>query len=112
MDHKSIELSCRFCKRKKPFTMQSIVQHAIKSTCPYNEKMISALRDESKEISEAKHKIKMALRYQRKKQEISKNYQNVKKGNPDVYEKKRQETCLGEKSLKSLSATLILPESQ
>ena len=71
--------------------MQSIVQHAIKSTCPYNEKMISALRDESKEISEAKHKIKMALRYQRKKQEISKNYQNVKKGNPDVYEKKRQE---------------------
>ena len=48
--------------------MQSIVQHAVKSSCPYNEKQISALRKESKEISDAKHKIKMAARYQQKKE--------------------------------------------
>ena len=91
MDHKSIELSCRFCKQKKPFTMQSIVQHAVKSSCPYNEKQISALRDESKEVSRAKHKIKMAARYQRKKKEISRNYKRVKNENPNIYEEKRQD---------------------
>ena len=112
MDHKSIELSCRFCKRKKPFNMQSIVQHAVKSSCPYNEKQISALRKESKEISDAKHKIKMAARYQRKKKEIAMNYDKIERSNryfqkeksivakkfqtqkkehPEVYEQKKQE---------------------
>ena len=49
----------------------------MKSSCPYNEKQISALRKESKEISDAKHKIKMAARYQRKKKEIAMNYDKI-----------------------------------
>ena len=50
--------------------MQSIVQHALKKKMcktTYSPLQISDLKALSKEISDAKHKVKMAERYQTKK---------------------------------------------
>ena len=93
MDNQSIQLSCRFCgkDRRKPFTIQSIVQHAIKSKCPFSEEQISDLRTQSKSVSDAKKKAKMAERYQRNKAQISRKNQIEKIKDPDKYEKKRED---------------------
>ena len=47
--------------------MQSIVQHAVRSKSPFTEDQIASLKEESKKISEEKHKIKMAERHQKHK---------------------------------------------
>ena len=60
--------------------MQSIVQHAVRSKCPFTEDQIASLKKESKKISEAKHKIKMAEKYRTDRIE-----------HPEKYEKKNQD---------------------
>ena len=70
--------------------MQSIVQHALKKklcNTTYSPLQISDLKALSKEISDAKHKVKMAERYQTKKNEKAMEYQRKKNENPIEYQK-------------------------
>ena len=99
MDHKSIKLSCRYCKEEK--TMQSIVQHAVKSKCPYTKEQILSLRKQSKIVSDAKKKIKMAEMYQRKKAKIKEAYQQEKIDHPEKFERKKMERAKKNQALKN-----------
>ena len=109
MGDQPIELSCRYCQRKKPFKLQSIVQHALKhSKCSklYSDIQIDNLRRQVKEVNDEKKKIKNAENYEKNKSKIkeqrAKNYkankakfgstyQRQKIENPDRFEKKRQD---------------------
>ena len=64
----NLMIACRGCNIS--FPIKTIVQHATKkASCntAYSQEQLEALRIRSKEISNAKHKIKMAERYQIKK---------------------------------------------
>ena len=63
---------CKGCKKNYP--MKSIVQHVTKSNCKiyYSEEEEICLRNRSKEITNAKHRIKKAENQKLKKVQIAK----------------------------------------
>ena len=101
MEESSKNMSCRYCRRN--FNLKGLIQHGVQSKkCKkfFNPAQIGYLKEYSNEISKAKHKAQMALRYQRNKNQIfernqrqkgekAKEYARNKIENPDVYKKKR-----------------------
>ena len=71
MEESSKNMSCRYCRRK--FNLKGLIQHGVQSKkCKkfFNPAQIGYLKEYSNEISKAKHKAQMALRYQRNKNQI------------------------------------------
>ena len=90
MDPKSKIISCKNCK--KEFALKSIIQHALqnpKCKLTFNQDQISDLKAQSKEISDAQHKIKMAERYAKNKAIIAEKLQKEKVQDPGKYEQKK-----------------------
>ena len=72
MEHPSKNMSCRYCQRN--FELKGIIQHGVQSKkCKkfFSQAQIAYLKDYSKRLSEEKHKVQMALRYQHNKKIIS-----------------------------------------
>ena len=83
MDREPIWITCKKCKIS--LGIKGMVRHAMRSHCKssYNADHVTSLKEHSKQLSSAKRKIRDAVRYQRRKIELSqkhlKNYDKLKR---------------------------------
>ena len=88
-------MSCRYCRRN--FELKGIIQHGVQSKkCKkfFSQAQIAYLKDYSKRLSEEKHKVQMALRYQRNKKMISERRMRQKVENPEEFKEKREKRLM------------------
>ena len=99
MDQDQIRISCRKCKQTFTFTKGGIINHVNRSECrnSYTQQQLTDLSEHSQKIRSAKHKIKMAERYQRNKAQIADKYENNREEIAKKYDKSKRAAKYQEK---------------